>query len=150
MKKLDPNVENRKEKRKSRTGCDAMRTSRGTGCLWISSNAHDPPRLSLRKDQRPLREDLGQPLLPFVVVVYDRLDQLVNAYRSSSTRSWVTDLDIELNPGVDARFSRILSEQEVKNASQIYLERVRMGLGLLTSTLMWVAWRSATRLGRPS
>ena len=109
--KKDPNVKNRKgKKEKLRTGG----ASRGTGCLWISSDAHDPPRLSLWKDQRPLREDLGQPLLPFVVVVYDRLDELVNAYRSSSTRSLVTDLDVELNPGVDARFSRILSEQKKK------------------------------------
>ena len=119
-KKLDPNVENRKEKKeKLRTGGNARRASRGTGCLWISSNAHDPPRLSLWKDQRPLREDLGQPLLPFVVVVYDRLDELMNAYGSSSTRSLVTDLDIELNLGVDARFSRILSEQEKNRESDI-------------------------------
>lgn len=38
----------------------------------------------------------------------DRLDEFVDAYRSPFTRLLVRDVDIELNPGVDARPSWIL------------------------------------------
>jgi len=102
-----------KKKRGLRTGAsesiNQRRASRRPRRLRISNNAHDTPRLSLGKGQLPLCEDLGQPLLPFVVVVYDRFDELVNMYRSSLTRLLVPDLDIELNSGVDPRSSRILN-----------------------------------------
>ena len=107
------NAERRKEKKKGLTGAsestNQRRASRRTRCLGMSNNAHDPPRLPLGKDQLPLCEDLGQPLLPFVVVVYNRFDELVNVYRSPLTSFLVPDLDIKLNPGVNPRSSRILS-----------------------------------------
>ena len=76
-----------------------LRRSRRVG---ISSNAHDPPRLSLWKDQFPLREDLGQPNLPLVVVVDDLFDELVHAYRSLETRFLVPGVDVKLNLREDA------------------------------------------------
>ena len=70
-------------------------TSGGTRRLRVSSDAHDAPRLSLWKDKLPLRKNLGQPFFPLVIVVDDRLDELVDADRS------VPHVDVELDLGVN-------------------------------------------------
>jgi hypothetical protein len=81
---------------------DPRSVSRRPRCVGISSNAHDPPRLSLWKDQFPLREDLGQPNFPLVVVVDDLFDELVHAYRPPETGFLVPGVDVELNLREDA------------------------------------------------
>lgn len=83
-------------------GIDPFTILRGTRRLGISNDAHDTPGLTLWKDQFPLGKDLGQSGLPFVIVMNDRFDELMNASGSSFTRFGVPDFDVKLNPGVNA------------------------------------------------
>lgn len=129
---------------------DSRRVTRRARRVGISSNAHDSIRLPLREDQLPLREDFGQPSLPFIIVMYDCIDELVHVYRSLFAGTFVPHLYGELNLRINPRYPRKLSGQTDRGESQISAGWITMGERLRTSMLTWVAERSATRLGRPS
>ena len=103
---MNRDAESRKEKSDQELVDPSERIHQGgasgrTRRLRVSGDAHDTPRLPLRKDKPPLRENLGQPFFPLVIVVNDRLDELVDANRPLFTRLLVPSVDVELNLGVD-------------------------------------------------